>query len=261
MNQIYNLISFVALTLTVVIIAYVIYAFVAIDPTEEVVQLPTAVILPTSTPITPSATFTPSRTPLPPTFTPTPTDTPTPVDTDTPTATITPSPTITDTPAATLTPSITFTPSVSATFTPSITPTGPTPTFTPSAIPFPFRLREDPTFTTNFANTAGCAWQGVGGQVLKFDGSSYTGSQLVVKAFSPNLAETERTANVGSNTLYGQTSGWEIALTSSINDNLYYVQLETINGTQVSPTIQIRFPQDCNQNVALLNFIETRPQP
>lgn len=259
MNRIYNTISLIFTLLTLVVIAGVLVVFATTEPQNVVAVLPT--LLPTFTPVTPTETLTPSETTLPPTYTHTATVTLTYTPSNTPTVTATPTATITDTPAPTLTPSLTFTPSISPTLTPSYTPTGPTPTPTLTEIPYPFKLRESPPrIVQNFANSAGCNWQGIGGQVLSFDGSDYRNSNLVVRAFKSSSEALDRTAKIGSNTLYGNT-GWEIALETGITDDVYFVQLETINGSKISPTYQIKFPASCDQNVAVLNFIQTRPQP
>ncbi|MGB1285093.1 MAG: hypothetical protein ACPG7F_01055 [Aggregatilineales bacterium] len=260
MNQVYNTLALIFTILTLAAIGVTGYLFATTDPVlPTTAALPT--VAPTFTPITPTITFTPSETSLPPTFTPTPTITATPTATSTETATDTPTATITDTPAPTFTPSITFTPSASPTFTPTWTPTGASATPSPTEIPFAFKLRENPPLIVqNFANSAGCNWQGMGGRVLKFDGTEYSNSQVIIRAFKSNLDTIDRTANIGSNTLYGP-GGWEVALETQITNDVYFVRLETVNGTEISPTYQVQFPNDCTQNVAVINFIETRPQP
>ncbi len=253
MNRIYNLISLLALVGTLAVIGGVTAVLLAPPPPPSDAELTAvaALIVPTRTPSEtplPSDTPTLTRTPLPPTFTPTPTETLTPTITPSETPTITPSPTITDTPAPTATPS------------PTPTPTGATATFTPSQSPFPFGLRGEVLFTKNFANTAQCAWQGVGGQVVGLNGQPFTGN-LRVRVYNNNF---DRTVNIGTNSLYGTTgegganSGYELQIANAIDNRLYFVQLETQNGTVVSPTLQIQFPASCDGNVAIVNFIQTR---
>lgn len=255
-DRIYNIISIVAVILTTVVIIGVIAMLLSPAPQPDFsALLPTVGVVPTATPETPTATFTPSRTPLPPTFTLTPTETLTPFPSDTPTASITPSPTITDTPEPTFTPSITFTPSASPTLPPTETPTGPTPTLPPTVNPYPFDLREPVSFQANFANSFGCAWQGMGGVVIDLAGNQY-GGILQVHAFDG--AGLDRVINIGSNSLYGGSSGWEIKVADTIDSQIYFVQLETSLGTQVSPRIQIQYPADCARNVAIVNFRQVR---
>lgn len=269
---VYNLISLLFLLLSIGVIVLVILQLlrpapqrpqaaavvptVAELPTETPTFTPTATPIPTET-LTPTPTFTPTETPvptetpLPPTFPPT--NTPVPTDTPLPTATplpptITPSLTITNTPIPTLTPVLTDTPVLEPTldFTPQ--PTVPPPS------PFPFDVRENQViFTSNFANAAGCAWQGIGGQVFDINGQPLT--QIRVHVFGSGV---DAFAVSGSNTLYGP-SGWEIPVSNFINTNTYIVELQTATGTIISPQVQVTFTSDCTRNLALVNFQQNRP--
>lgn len=265
MNRFYNILTILALIGTLAVIGGVAAVLLAPPPAPSDAELTAvaALIIPTRTPSEtplPSETPTTTRTPLPPTFTNTPTETLTPTVTPTETPTITPSPTITDTPAPTLTATITETPAPTSTETPTATPTGATATFTPSQSPFPFELRGEVLFTKNFANTAQCAWQGVGGQVVGIDGQPF-GGNLRVRVYNSSF---DRAVNIGTNSLYGSTgangvnSGYEVQIGNAINNTLYFVQLESQNGTQVSPTFQVQFPASCDGNAVIVNFIQTR---
>jgi hypothetical protein len=256
-DRLYNFITASALLLTVVVIVGVAVLLLSPAPQEDFTALlPTAAFVPTATPITPTATFTATRTPLPATFTLPPTETLTPPPSSTPTASVTPTATITDTPAPTFTPSITFTPSASPTLPPTATPTGPTNTPVPTVNPFPFDLRETVLFQANFANTFGCAWQGVGGTVTDLNGAQFPSGSLQVRVFDG--AGLDRVIGIGSNSLYGGPSGYELKVADGINNQLYFVQLESTIGVQQSPVIQIQFPSNCTQNVALVNFVQKR---
>jgi len=266
-DRVYNLVTAFALLGTILVIGGTAAIVMTtpprgISPAEQTQVA--ALLLPTLTPsatwtLTPTATLT--HTPLPPTFTPTPTETLTPTPTPTPTFTFTPTATITDTPAPTLTPSTTPTPSASDTPTPTFTPTGPTPTFTASPFPFLFRLRDPVQYVRNFANSAQCAWQGVGGQVINLNGTPFVGN-LLVHVFNNNFSGK---VPIGSNSLYGapgpngENSGWEIRVENSVNSQLYFVQLESPNGVQVSETVQVQFNSSCDGNAAIVTFVQTRP--
>ncbi len=80
-------------------------------------------------------------------------------------------------------------------------------------------------YTLNFANTAGCSWQGIGGQV--FDLTGLPLQQMRVHVFGQGV--DVYTAS-GSNTLYG-LSGWEVPLNSSLTGNSYIVELQSAQGT------------------------------
>ena len=249
-SRIFNVISLIFLLLSVGWIVYVVIRMLGPAPAsqEATLALPTAIVLPT---------LTSTNTPLP---TSTSTETPTPTVTLTPTETLPPtlvpsaSATITDTPGPTDTPAATDTPPPTFTVTATETPSGPTMTWTPTLSPFPFVLRQNEiVFTQNFANSAGCAWQGIGGQVFDLSLNPLTG--YVVHVFGGDI---DRFVRSGDNTNYG-AAGWEQQLANTINGNTYYVELQSPQGTVVSERVQVSFPSDCAQNLALVNFIQTRP--
>jgi hypothetical protein len=281
--RLYNLISLIFLVLTILVLVLVISRLVGppVEQQEAVIDLPTLVALPTATP-----TFTPSLT-LTPTFT----FTPSPVPSDTPI----PSPTLSETPDLTataslftytpsftpsLTPSITNTPEVpptltlvpsltiTATLAPTLAPEQPTvdpnipPTLAPitqealgpTLSPFPFAPRDQIIYTLNFANTAGCNWQGVGGQV--FDVNNQALPNINVHVIG--AGGFDRSTVSGTNSLYGQ-SGWEINVGNTVAPATFIVELRSPQGTVISPQVQVTFPGNCNGNLALVNFVQTRP--
>jgi len=254
-NQLYNILSITFLALSGV--AIVIFAILLLQPPPQsdadVAELPTRFVPPTATAtFTPSTTPTSTRTPFP-TLTPsnTPTDLPeasnTPTTTLTPTIGASPTATITNTPAATATPAETDTP------TPTATATGPSETPPP---PLPYALLSEPTFTANTYNSAGCAWQGIGGQVLGIDQQPYTGPQLVVHVYT--AGQDFPRVNTGTNSVYGN-AGFEVAVAQQlIPGTTYFVDLETVNGTKIAPTVQVTFPGTCDTNVAILTFVQLR---
>jgi hypothetical protein len=248
--SIYNGISILFVVLSLLIIVIVAAQLVSPPPQDPrtVAGFPTPFELPTLTP-----SFTPTITPSP-TVTSSPTNTETPTLTPTATFTVPPSPTLTNTPGPTLTPSDTPTPSASPTELPTNTPTGPTATFTPTDSPYFFQLRDEVFLGPNTVNSAGCAWQGVGGSVLGMDGVETT-RQYQVRVFNGGI---ERVTTTGSNSLYGQFSGWEIPLDNTINNRTYFVRLESAAGIQLAPDVQVSFPGDCNANSAIVRFIQIR---
>ncbi|MGQ9851684.1 MAG: hypothetical protein ACUVSU_16710 [Aggregatilineaceae bacterium] len=269
MNGCFNVVTVIFLLLTLAVVIGV--AAIAGDRLEppilkpkEVAAIPTVAVLYSPTP---KPTWTPSVTPLPsptPTGTPTSTPTPTlpPTDTLTPTATNTPTTTPTFTasptftlsptntlvpPTATFTPTYTLTPSETPTFTPS--PTGPTPTPTSQ---FAFMLQPGSLILRdNYANAAGCNWQGMAGQVTTDRGEPVIGVQVRVKGPGVELATL-----TGTVPFYGP-SGWEIKVADAPVTGRYEVAL-WVAGQQASPTVEIVFPGVCQQNLATLNFIQTR---
>ncbi len=259
----YTIFAAVMFIAAAVIIGGGIYLLVTADrpAAEQRAALPTVITVPTRTPTRTATPLPPTRiTPptLPPTFTPTFTDTVTP--SITPTSTFTPS----ITPTITETSSVTFTPAQTDTDTPTATPTAtntsslPTPTRTATRSPFPFDLRGgEVIFTQNTYNAAGCAYQGIGGQVLDAQGVGINDGVRVVV-----IVENQRPrgALAGDNSVYGSRGGYEIGLGTRPTGATYFVELRTEEtDTPISPLIALTFPSDCTQNVALLTWIQTRP--
>lgn len=239
---VFNGISIFFLVLTGIVLIYVIARLLgppAEDPNAQR-QVPTVQILPT---------FTPSNTPrptLPPTFTPTLTPT------TTPTNTITPSPTITGTSTITETPLATDTPLATATNTPLPTLDV---TRTPTPSPFFFDLQGEIQLAQNTSNALGCNWQGIGGRVTSSFGQEITDRQFQVHVFGGGM---DRIVMTGSNSFYGQFTGWEVRVADQPIADTYFVRLETAEGTAISPDIQVTFPGTCEQNSAVVNFVQIR---
>ena len=250
-SYIYNLVALVAFLLAIGVIVVVVAVAARPAPPVEEAALPTSVPS-----LTPLPTATEGLPTLPPTFTPTFTETWTPTTTATWTPSPQPSSTITPTPGPTDTPSLTFTPSISPTFTPTHTPTGPTLIPTNTTSPFPFNLRDAVAFQPNLGNAAGCNWQGVAGRVLDLNGTQFGRDLYQVRVFNTDI---DRVVNVGSNSYYGELSGFEQVVDNQVNNRSYRVRLETLNGTVISPVVDITFPSSCEGNVAIVTFIQTRP--
>jgi hypothetical protein len=253
-KAVYNTIAFIFFILTIAVIVGV-GVLLATPPAESVAVLPTEFpedLFPT---LTPTSTHTATSTA---TFPPTFTSTFTPTFTVTPSVTPSNTPTITLTPSETLIPSATFTASVTPTAeppTPTPTPTGPTVTPVPSLSPYLFGPREAPRFAANTFNTLGCAWQGIGGQVFDLQGQEVPRGNYQVRVFGGGA---ETVVGVGTNSLYGLASGWEVQVASGVNSNTYFVRLETINNTPISEDVQVGFGNNCAANLALVNFVQLR---
>ncbi|GAB4512415.1 MAG: hypothetical protein OHK0046_11890 [Anaerolineae bacterium] len=265
----YNLISIIFLLLTVGVIVFVGLQLAAPeeDAGTSVAGLPTAFIAPTATPAPPSATPRPT---LPPTFTNTPTVTPTLTNTVPPTATVEPSPTITDTPqaaspapegAAGGPPVEGASPegaSPEVAVTEAVTPDPNAPTVTPPPVPYLFDVPGSNLFFTQNTNTsAGCAWQGIAGSVLDGNNLEIAG-QYQVRVFNETM---EQVAPAGSNSFYGTRSGWEIPLENGVSQTRYFVRLETTLGTQISRDVEVIFPGTCQENLAIVRFVQTGTRP
>ena len=305
-NILFNLVTFVFVALTLVVIVYAVA--IAGDMAEPPFLLPpTDVPTPTlipdlgeelPTPFLP--TFTPSHTPEP-TETPEPTMTPTPEPTepleappfteplpemetpaptepppeDTPESGEAGPPTETEddavgsaalaalpsfTPLATrdmlatnhtATPTITLTPGPRPTNTVTPTPQGPVP---PTLAPYPFVVQPGtPLLRDSFAEgTTGCEWQGVAGTIVVQRGEAVVG----VEVRDRGDASGEQTVLAGTDTDYGP-SGWEARLSSAPRAERVTVVLWA-DDQLVSPPVEVLFPGVCAQNLALINFVQTR---
>lgn len=247
-NRTYNIISlgFVGAAVFTCIITLLLLLFGSDNSnnTASAPVLPTQIIVPTAT-----LTDTPiPRTELPASFTPTFTATSTIASTVTFTPTFTTSPTVSQTATITTTSLATLTPTETLTGVPTL---GTPP---PSPSPFLFALQAEPTLTSNL-NASGCAWQGIGGQVLDLNGNAY-GNQLSITVVGGGLP-SQISATNGTNSLYG-AGGYELQLANGINTQTYLVQLVTSFGTPVSDVIQVTFPGTCEGNLALITFQQSR---
>jgi hypothetical protein len=257
-SRLYNIIAIVFLILSILAcIGVVAWVVSTPAPPAAAVAIPTQIVLPT---LTPSATLTATpratNTPLP-TFTLVPSITPLPSATPiTPTATLTltttptplPTITITNTPGPTPTSTVTLTATNTDIPTALPSPTGPTPS------PFPFQLRGNQVqYLANFANTAGCAWQGIGGQVFDVNGNPLDGIQVAVYNQSFN-----QITQSGTNSFYG-AGGWEVTVGTAAAPQQFIVELRSQLGVTISNPVNVSFPGDCGQNVAVVNFDQTRP--
>jgi hypothetical protein len=215
---------------------------------RETAATPTRVakaVVPTLTP-----SYTPSPTPevelLPSTSTPVPTQpTSTPVPINTLRPTLTPSITPTFPP-----PTLTRTPTPTKTNTPTPGPTG---TATNTRSPFPFtKDTVSPQYLQNFANSAGCNWLGIAGEVFDLNGNPVPTGQYVVHIWDGGIDER---ATVGGAPSYGP-SGYEQFLFDAPRVQDHNIQLETTNGTAVSQVYRVQTRASCNQNLLYFVFIQ-----
>lgn len=194
-------------------------------------------------------TITPSSTTgiiLPPTSTPPPSQD---------TATVSPLNTL----RPTLTPSITPTfppptPTRTQTPTPTATPSpGPSPTTTNTRSPFPFtKDLESPRYLQNYANSAGCNWLGIAGEVFDLQGNPVSNGAYQVHIWDSGVDER---VVVGSALAYGP-SGYERFLFDSPRVQDHNIQLETTSGTAVSQVYRVQTRASCNQNLLYFVFIQ-----
>lgn len=204
--------------------------------------------------------------------TPRPTDTPTEVPSNTPTETREVALPPTGTPSSqqevatrapvntvrpSLTPSVTPTlPPPTHTRTPTPTPTdtptpGPSPTASNTRSAFPFtKDLVSPQYLQNYANSAGCNWLGIAGEVFDIDGNPVAHGSYRVHVWDSGI---DARVVVGDSPAYGP-SGFEQFLFDAPRVQEHNVQLETANGTAVSQVYRIQTRASCNQNLVYFVF-------
>lgn len=149
------------------------------------------------------------------------------------------------------TPTITLTPGPRPTNTVTPTPPGPLP---PTLAPYPFVVQPGtPLLRDSFADgTTGCEWQGVAGTVVDQRGEAVVGVEVRVRGD----AGGEQTVLAGTDTDYGP-SGWEVRLSRAPRAARVTVDLWA-DEQLVSPTVEVLFSGVCAENLALINFVQTR---
>lgn len=271
-SEIYDLFSvfFLALSGFVCIISVMIIGdLVSAGPFEPEVPTETPTLLGLVT-LTPSPEV-PSATPVPeteiPTASPTWTDFPTQTPSDTPTATFSRTPSLTRTSTPSSTPTNTLTPTITNTPAPTETPEPPTetpvedtatPTETATATEesFPIVARADTPIYRDAYTHPGCRWQGVAGDLTLLSGEAGLG--YIIRVTGANLAGP-LSQGTGTNANYG-TSGWEIQLAVAPVAGRYQVQVFSADGTQpLSKAVELQFGGNCQQNLAIVNFVQNRP--
>jgi len=202
-------------------------------PTPTLTPLPSQTSIPTSTPRpSATATFTPTET-----FTPPPTETPLPTLPPTEPPTQAPTELVTQAPQST--------PDVNQTQVATAAPT---------QAGFPFRVQEgSPALLSNLDATIGCSYQGIGGQVFGMNSEPMLNLQISVASAST----TYPIQATGSNPRFGE-SGWMVQMDTTPSAQAYTVQVLSGTGQPLSDKVQITFPGTCDQNLALINFVQTR---
>lgn len=80
---------------------------------------------------------------------------------------------------------------------------------------------------------------------------------LVVRVTGTGIAQPE--SITGSAEAYG-SSGWEVQLGDAVSVNEVTVQVFSADGvTPISEAVTVSFPGSCDQNLALVNFVQVVP--
>lgn len=144
-----------------------------------------------------------------------------------------------------------------ATDPPTPAPTG---TFTPLPLeaiatpesPFPFILANDGAVYIPNANGEGCNWSSIAGSVTDLQAAPLDGYGIRIIS-----TETDETVFSGSALTFGP-GGFELFLNGVPQESTYTVQLYAPSGIPVSAEYTVSTVASCEQNVAILSFVQTR---
>ena len=137
----------------------------------------------------------------------------------------------------------------------AVTPSGPTAQAAASVLASSqrtFALEQgSPQYMADFANTAGCSWQGIVGQVLDEGRRPVLGDTVSLEGGGLHL-----TATTGSTPEYGP-AGFELYLGSQpqTTTQTYVIQLHSPNGTPLSVPVTVPTYADCDRTVAVVIFV------
>jgi hypothetical protein len=139
---------------------------------------------------------------------------------------------------------------------PETTPTSTTePTTAPTA--FTYTLQEGSIgYTTQFAYPdLGCGWMGIAGTV--FDAEGNAAENMIVHVDGPDGFAIDAIA--GTRPEFGP-AGYEVTLANAPtnSDQMYVVQLLDVFGEPVSERYAVTTFNDCDRNLILVNFVDSR---
>lgn len=190
---------------------------------------PTTISVITTTPALPTATFAPTET-------------------------LNPTETLLPTSTATLKPTATVIP-------PTATPTNSaTPVFTATPTAMPYKLQAaTPIFMANFVHTAaGCAWQGVAGQVFDKAGNPVTNFIVRITGdYNGSKIDLVGITGMVDGTPYGPAS-YELVLGTKAIDTIDKLSIQLFNDKGLPITLPTTFStsSSCSKNLVVINFIE-----
>jgi hypothetical protein len=109
-----------------------------------------------------------------------------------------------------------------------------------------------PFYLQYFANSAGCDWMGIAGEVLDLNHDPVSAGAYVVHIWGSGI---DSRVAVGSAPALSP-AGWEQFLFDSPVIRDYEIQLETASGTAVSPIYAFQTRASCNENLVRFDFIQ-----
>ena len=111
--------------------------------------------------------------------------------------------------------------------------------------------KHSPQYITNFANSAGCNWLGVAGQVFNSVGDPAPSGSHMIHVTGSGI---DQQAYTGSAQAYGP-AGWEIYLGSYPRESFHRIQSFTATGIAVSPLYEFNTWAECEMNLVIVSFV------
>ncbi len=119
--------------------------------------------------------------------------------------------------------------------------------------PYPFtKTAASPFYLQNFANNLGCNWLGMAGEVLDAQGQPVPPDLYWVHIWGSGI---DNRVLVGSAPAYGPAA-WEQFLFDAPVVRDYLIQLESLEGTAVSPIYAVQTHASCDENLVRFDFYE-----
>lgn len=125
---------------------------------------------------------------------------------------------------------------------------------TPTPENRPFELRDEVQFISHPDST--CTWQGVAGSVTNMQNSLTGQGVLQVRVLSDGI---DAIVLIGDNLGLGDAYNWAIQLSNEVNQQTYFLRLETVTSEPLSPMVNVTFNRLCDQNLAVVNFVQIAP--
>ena len=112
------------------------------------------------------------------------------------------------------------------------------------------KTAESPVYLQNYANNAGCNWLGIAGLVFDVQGQPIGFGEYQVHTWGSGI---DVRVPVGGAPAYGP-SGYEVFLFDSPVVNNYNLQLETADGSTISPIYAVQTHASCSENLLFFSF-------
>ena len=111
---------------------------------------------------------------------------------------------------------------------------------------------DSPSYLQNYANNAGCNWSGIAGVVWDLQGDPVDYGQYRVHIWGSGI---DARPVVGDAPVYGP-SAYEQQVFDSPVVRDYNLQLETADGSLISPVYSVQTHASCSENLLFFTFLQ-----